>query len=74
MAYRAVGVVEAAEAGASSPVDKLDLIIKNQALEAKRRRLALTLGAVGALIAAARLGIVAIPLVKAARARPKRKS
>ena len=66
MAYRAVGDAESAEG-------KLDLILKNQAEQARKRRLALTLGAAGALIAAARLGIVAVPLVKAAGRRPRRK-
>jgi hypothetical protein len=51
--------------------EKLDLIIKSQEDEARKRKLALTIGALGALIAAARLGIVALPLVKAARARPR---
>jgi hypothetical protein len=62
-----------ATGAAGSAEEKLDLILKNQAEQAKKRRLALTLGAVGALLAAARLGIVAIPLVKAAKRRPRRK-
>lgn len=63
MSYHAIGDTE----------EKLDLILKNQAEQARKRKLALTLGAIGALFAAARLGIVAIPLVKAARARPRGK-
>lgn len=69
MAYRAVGATEGAAGGEP---DKLDLILQNQALEAKRRKLTVTIGIVAAIIAAARLGIVAVPLVKAARARPRR--
>lgn len=69
MAYRAVG---ASEGAAGDEMSKLDLILKNQAMEASKRKFALTIGAIGALIAAARLGIVAVPLIHAARARPKR--
>jgi hypothetical protein len=58
MPYRAVGAAESAE-------EKLDLILKNQAVQARKRKIVLTIGVLGALIAAARLGIVAIPLVKA---------
>lgn len=61
-------------AGASEDAEsKLDIIIANQAEQDRKRRFALALGAIGALFAAARLGIVAVPLVKAARARPGRK-
>ena len=63
MSYHAIGDAE----------EKLDLILKNQAEQASKRRLALMLGALGALIAAARLGIVAIPLIKSAKARPRKK-
>jgi hypothetical protein len=63
MSYHATGDTE----------EKLDLILENQAEQARKRKLALTLGAIGALLAAARLGIVAIPLVKAAKARPRKK-
>jgi hypothetical protein len=42
-------------------------IIKRQKEEEKRRRWALGLGAIGALIAAARLGLVAIPFFKERR-------
>ena len=59
MSYHAIGDAE----------EKLDLILKNQAEQASKRRLALMLGALGALIAAARLGIVAIPLITSAKAR-----
>ena len=62
MSYVAVGGPETAE-------EKLDLVLSRQAEEARKRRLTLALGAVGALIAAARLGIVAVPLIKAAKAR-----
>lgn len=67
MSYIATGASEAA----LTDSQKLDLIVSRQAQEARARKLALTIGALGALIAAARLGIVAIPLVKAARARPR---
>jgi hypothetical protein len=63
MSYRAVG-------GPLSAEEKLDTILKNQTEQSKRRQFALTLGILGALIAAARLGLVAIPLVKAAKRRP----
>ena len=53
--------------------EKIEQILRNQAEQASKRRLALTLGALGALIAAARLGIVAIPLIKSAKARPRKK-
>lgn len=69
MSYRAVG---ASEGAAADEVSKLDLILKNQADEAERRKLTVTIGVIGAIIAAARLGIVAIPVIHAARARPKR--
>jgi hypothetical protein len=63
MSYHATGDVE----------EKLDLIIKGQKEQARKRQIALALGAAGALLAAARLGIVAIPMVKAAKARPRRR-
>lgn len=69
MSYTAIG---ASESAAADEVDKLDLILKNQADEAKRRKLTVTIGVIGAIIAAARLGIVAVPMIHAARARPKR--
>jgi hypothetical protein len=53
--------------------EKLDIIIKGQKEQARKRQIALTLGAIGAIIAAARLGIVAVPMIKAAKARPRRK-
>ena len=62
MSYVPVGSPE-------TDAEKLDLILSRQAEQARKRKLALTLGAIGALIAAARLGIVALPMVKAARAR-----
>ena len=66
MSYRAVGAPLSAD-------EKLDTILKNQDAHAKKRQLAITIGVMGALLAAARLGIVAIPLIKSAKARPSRK-
>lgn len=61
--YRAsLGATEDAEG-------KLDRILKNQEEDARRRRIAVVWAAVGALFAAGRLGILAVPLVKARRAR-----
>ena len=62
MSYHATGDVE----------EKLDLILKNQKSQASKRKLTVTLAVLGAVIAAGKLGIVAVPLVKAARARPKK--
>jgi hypothetical protein len=67
MSYHAVGLTDE-ELNA-----RFDQILKNQKTEANNRKFALAIGAIGALIAAARLGIVAIPMVKAARARPASK-
>jgi hypothetical protein len=69
MSYRAVG---ASNTVPESPEEKIDLILRLQQEEARKRKFALLLGAVGALFAAARLGIVAVPLIHAARARPRR--
>lgn len=44
-------------------------IIKGQKEDRRRRNFALTIGAIGALLAAARLGIIALPLIKARRRR-----
>jgi hypothetical protein len=67
-----MGPVSYVPAGAvETDSEKLSLILQNQEREARRRRLTLLLGGLGALIAAARLGIVAIPLVKEARARQR---
>jgi hypothetical protein len=46
---------------------KLNLVLKGQAEEAKRRKLALTVTIVGAVFAAGRLGILAVPFIKARR-------
>lgn len=51
--------------------DKIDRILRLQKEEAAKRKVALMFGALGALFAAAKLGIVAIPLVQSARRRPK---
>lgn len=72
MAYRAVGANEVDEVAAGAQVDKLDLVLKNQASEAKNRKRAFVLASIAAIIAAARLGLVAVPLIHAAKARPKR--
>ena len=66
MPYFAVGVAESDSA-------KLDQLLSLQKAEDAKRKLALLIGGAGALFAAARLGIVALPLVKAARRRPARK-
>ena len=47
--------------------DRLDEIISRQKTEEKRRAWALGIGAVGALLAAARLGVVALPFFKQRR-------
>lgn len=62
MSYIATGAAE-------TDAEKLDLILSRQAEEARKRKLALALGAFGALIAAGKLGILAVPLIKAAKAR-----
>ena len=66
MPYFAVGASGTSE-------DKLDQILRIQKEEGAKRKLALIIGGVGALFAAARLGIVVLPLVKAARRRPARR-
>jgi hypothetical protein len=62
MSYRAVGASE-------SPDEKLDLIIKNQEEQARKRKLTVSLAVLGAIIAAGKLGILAVPLIRASRAR-----
>lgn len=49
--------------------DKLDRILRLQKEEARKRKIAFTFTALGALFAAGRLGVLAVPLVKARRAR-----
>jgi len=61
MSYRAVGLTVAQE-------DKLDRILRLQKEESRKRQIALTFTALGALFAAGRLGVLAVPLVKARRA------
>lgn len=68
MSYRVVGATESPPVG---PEEKLDRILENQAAEAKRRRTTITIGILGAIIAAGRLGIVAVPMIHAARARKR---
>ena len=48
---------------------RLDRIIETMDREDKARRLTLIIAGVGALFAAARLGVIWIPLIKARRAR-----
>ena len=60
MPYRAVGLSEVQE-------DKLDRILRLQKEEASKRKIALTFTILGALFAAGRLGVLAVPLVKARR-------
>ena len=62
MSYHATGADESAD-------EKLDLILKNQEEQARKRALTLTLAIGGAIIAAGKLGIMAVPMIKASRAR-----
>jgi hypothetical protein len=59
MSYHAIGDVE----------EKLDLIINNQKSQARKRKLTVTLAVLGAVIAAGKLGILAVPMIRASRAR-----
>lgn len=67
MSYIATGV----DGQPLTDSQKLDLVLSNQTKESQARKMAFTIGIVGAVIAAARLGIVAVPLIKAAKARPR---
>lgn len=53
----------------SQLVERQEEMLALQKEQERKRRFALALGAAGALLAAARLGIVAVPLIKARRAR-----
>ena len=62
-----LGATDISQIVSLSPEQKLDLIIKVQKEEARKRKLTVAIALVGAIIAAAKLGIIAIPIVKAAR-------
>ena len=66
-----LGATDISQIVSLSPEQKIDLILANQEEEARKRKLVLIIGIAGAVIAAARLGIIAVPMIKAARARPK---
>ena len=64
-----LGATDISQIVSLSPEQKIDLILANQEEEARKRKLVLIMGVTGALIAAAKLGVIALPMVKAARRR-----
>ena len=65
MSYHSTG--ETPEERLVSIDERTLAIVKGQKEDRRRRNLALTIGAIGALLAAARLGIIALPLIKEQR-------